>query len=291
MTKTPEIVICGKAGSGKDSFASALNKYVKVAWIAHADPMKRLVYQAYGFTIQQLWGPSEARNANDTRVEVGRGATFDHLMRQAEGWLGSSSGGGRWVDEVATAAGLNCKNMMWDRLLDWHNEHVATQYMREDRFTARHVLQTLGTEWGRSVNTGLWAAYAESMLGSIMCGHVNYTATSGLKEDLGVPTPDFGGITDGRFANEILRVKRRGGWVVEVYSPAPVEAQSFQNHASEQGLKSIPPHWYDAVVENNKSKGLGSLDFLARAVAEEMLKGTNRYYDLRSTPKLELALP
>jgi len=61
------IGITGRAGSGKDTVADILvanHSFVKVAF---ADPIKRICRDVFRFTEEQLWGPSEARNAEDVR--------------------------------------------------------------------------------------------------------------------------------------------------------------------------------------------------------------------------------
>ena len=62
---TPIIIVSGKAGSGKDTVAAYIADKYNGVCIAQADPMKRFVKNLMGFSDNQLWGPSEARN---TRV-------------------------------------------------------------------------------------------------------------------------------------------------------------------------------------------------------------------------------
>jgi hypothetical protein len=62
------ICISGFAGSGKDAAASLLvNKYGAVQ-TGLADPGKRHMADAYDFSEQQLFGPSQFRNAGDLRI-------------------------------------------------------------------------------------------------------------------------------------------------------------------------------------------------------------------------------
>lgn len=62
------IAIVGKAGSGKDTAANCLvNSFDKVYTMALADPLKHFVQDVYQFTDEQLYGPSEKRNAIDAR--------------------------------------------------------------------------------------------------------------------------------------------------------------------------------------------------------------------------------
>ena len=64
------IAISGLAGSGKDTVANILlqdDVYVKVSL---ADPLKRVAKELWNFSNEQLWGPSEFRNAPDERYPL-----------------------------------------------------------------------------------------------------------------------------------------------------------------------------------------------------------------------------
>jgi hypothetical protein len=60
------IGLCGNAGAGKDTVADHLvanHRFVKVSL---ADPLKRICRDVFRFSDEQLWGPSEMRNAPDS---------------------------------------------------------------------------------------------------------------------------------------------------------------------------------------------------------------------------------
>lgn len=61
------IGICGVAGAGKSTSAGFLVAERGLVEISLADEMKRICRTVYGFTEEQLWGPSEMRNAPDER--------------------------------------------------------------------------------------------------------------------------------------------------------------------------------------------------------------------------------
>ena len=65
------IGVCGQSGSGKDTVAD----YLVVKWgfmkLSLADVLKRFCKEVYQFTDEQLWGPSEKRNAPDMRYPTG----------------------------------------------------------------------------------------------------------------------------------------------------------------------------------------------------------------------------
>ena len=61
------IGITGQAGSGKDTIALHLCDKYRFIRVGLADPLKRICKEVYDFTDEQLWGPSEKRNAGDKR--------------------------------------------------------------------------------------------------------------------------------------------------------------------------------------------------------------------------------
>lgn len=61
------IALSAEANSGKDTVADHLCKKHGFVKIAFADPLKRICQQVYAFSDEQLWGPSEMRNAPDSR--------------------------------------------------------------------------------------------------------------------------------------------------------------------------------------------------------------------------------
>lgn len=99
--------------------------------------------------------------------------------------------------------------------------------------SARHAMQTLGTEWGREcIGKGFWGDLWEARVASL----------SGAVAD------------DVRFANEAERIKRMGGHVIcIVRSEAQLDAKPADKHKSADFL-SVPR---DAVVLNySTTKGL-----------------------------------
>ena len=59
--------ICGRAGSGKSTAARHLVEAFGFVELALADPLKRFCHEVFGFSDEQLWGPSEKRNEPDPR--------------------------------------------------------------------------------------------------------------------------------------------------------------------------------------------------------------------------------
>jgi hypothetical protein len=62
------VCISGFAGAGKDECASRLVHNHRAVQTGLADPGKRHMADSYGFTEQQLFGPSPFRNAGDVRI-------------------------------------------------------------------------------------------------------------------------------------------------------------------------------------------------------------------------------
>lgn len=250
----PLILFVGRAGSGKDTAAAMLAEYGGTV-IAQADPLKRFAQQVFGFTAKQLWGPSEYRNRPDER---GGRAFLDCWMRrdlEKDAWLQDLRNrcGDTGIDSLA--------------LDTWFYTHVAG----EEVVTPRSVLQTLGTEMGRAHDSDVWVKYSHGVAKALLEQGRVYSAARGI--EAGNRRTAFVIISDGRFSNEILAVKRAGGVVINVVNPEEEAVLSTVNsHASEAEQLSIPSHWFDFVVVNDKKQGLGPLQRKIHSVADHVLK-------------------
>lgn len=65
------IGITGPAGAGKSTVADILCRHHGFIAVSLADHMKRIAREVFGFTEEQLWGPSEKRNEPDERWPLG----------------------------------------------------------------------------------------------------------------------------------------------------------------------------------------------------------------------------
>jgi hypothetical protein len=230
--RLPVVLLSGPAGSGKDTVAGFLRAAVPGASVfAMADPMKRLAKALFGFTDDQLWGPS-ARRAESVRVPPG-------VMNRA--W----HTGREWLAEIGQAnEDAHCS------LRDW-----AINFLPGSKVTARHVLQTLGTEWGRAIDPDLWVDIALRR----------------ARQDLAAGAP-LAVITDGRFRNEVLAVRSAGGAVIRLVTPdAPGLEGSAARHSSETEQATIPFEWFDAVLLNDKAAGLEQLRGVVQHVAGALM--------------------
>src|SRR6266404_2066963 len=118
--------LSGLAGSGKDTAADHLvakHNFVKVSL---ADPLKRMCRDAFDFTDDQLWGPSEKRNAPDERY---RRKPTQHMLH------------GRDFNTTTDKCYTCGAEKPWPPGLGGEE---CFHYL-----TPRYALQKLGTEWGR----------------------------------------------------------------------------------------------------------------------------------------------
>lgn len=272
---TPIILICGAAGSGKDTVAGFIKTYGgdNVNTIAQADPMKQFAGRVFDFTEHQLWGPSEARNGKDERFGS------DEAWNEANRKLHAIAYG--FVEDVLPGLGDTANAQAIEALKQWfrdvynaHMDHTLSgRAVPTQILTPRYVLQTLGTEWGRRFSASMWNDYAIRSARALLGGGCAYNRRAGLiRHEENAATPDkilaeqtVGSdmvvITDGRFRNEIMGVKAAGGTIVKVTSPAETDLTAgVIGHKSETEQKLIPGHFYDFVVVNDKKRGLLALE-------------------------------
>lgn len=294
---TPILLLCGQAGAGKDAVAKVLKDRWNAQPIAQADPIKRLAKIFFKFSDLQLWGPSEERNKPDVR--------FDEMARdQREGCEDRVPWYGRWtetalkvdrdrdqkamvlLEEVLPGRENEGFAKMKDWLI-WLAQQHGLHTMPDKRFyydpdiqangpykqlTPRYTLQTLGTEWGRSINHSVWNDWAKRAAFKLLNGGHAYVANDGVVSKTDDPhlaetkDPDWVVVIDGRFRNEILNIKAVGGVAVRIVNPTSFK-QSFSDHRSETELGGVPGHFYDMILLNDKAHGLKALE---RAVDELM---------------------
>lgn len=97
--------------------------------------------------------------------------------------------------------------------------------------TPRHLMQTLGTEWGRScISPGVWLTCWERV------------ARSNLDRDIDVVVDDV------RFPNEAALVRKLGGELWRIERPGTARGTE---HASEGGLDAYP--YFDRRIVNDRT--------------------------------------
>lgn len=144
MSKTI-IAMCGLAGSGKDTACDYLVKNHGFSKTSFATPLKAMAKIAFGFTDEQLYGPSSKREEQDERYPF-------------------------------TGQCMRCGTVCMDWSLVEPEEREIPEGFRyrcepcdinyKEFVTPRLALQTLGTEWGRRLNNDLWAKATLNLIAS-----------------------------------------------------------------------------------------------------------------------------
>jgi hypothetical protein len=151
----------------------------------------------------------------------------------------------------------------WDQL--WGASEFRNAVDPRYGVSPRHVLQRLGTEWGRDCDTDVWVRYAIGVCRALLeppPGQVAYYSSEhGLKI---TRDPRFNGwrgvvVPDVRYANEAQAIRDAGGIVVEVVRPGAGLKGVAGKHISESG---IPSGFLDYRIVNE-----GTVEDLATAVA------------------------
>lgn len=243
MTQPLQVLLfVGRAGVGKDAACEQLAKHFKIARIALADPLKEFAYSVFGFSRDQLWGPSAFRNAPDPKF-VGDVADI-HWQLAIDAVRGDC--GRAWLDWVlppnndTTTASYDFQRSR-ERLISWLLDLKASG----KQITPRLVLQTLGTEWGRAIHPDMWV-------------RVGLERALIARVEDGV---DMAVITDGRFLNEVVQVRAAGGRVIRIVSPNTLAPEGgVANHASETEQDTFPPEVFDHIIVNDKQLGLQALE-------------------------------
>jgi hypothetical protein len=98
------IGITGRAGSGKSTVGDILVKEHGFVCVNLADPLKRICRDVFGFTYEQLWGPSSARNTPDERYPYPWFLTPRHALQQLGTEWGRRCYENVWIDYALRVA-------------------------------------------------------------------------------------------------------------------------------------------------------------------------------------------
>ncbi len=231
----PLIGLEGGAGSGKDLVAdwfASRHGYTKIAF---ADPLKRFAHKAFGFTADALWGSSGNRN---------------QMYDVDEAWWFNASGLiPQATDELMNGGvvkpGYRATGYL--KLLEWFTN---TRKNWPHTISPRLILQTLGTEWGRAVDPGMWVDYAYDCISDLARNEISYTQVGGTVRAPHPPPSNGVCIPDHRFLNEIELTQAKGGMVIRLRRPALEEKTvGVEGHRSETERKTIPDSAFDLVLE------------------------------------------
>jgi hypothetical protein len=211
------IGISGLAGTGKSTTADILVKNHGFVSVAFSDPLKRICRDVFDFTDDQLWGPSESRNAPDKRYQRGS---------------------------------INAGHMLTDEGLKEFPDGKIPQYL-----SPRYALQRLGTEWGRDCYNDVWVEYAVRVYETLQRGDHYYDAKTGLRtttsvSDVMEPKKNVV-ISDVRFRNEISGLKKAGAKLIRIKRPG--HEQPKWDHPSETEQMDIPDEEFNLVINNQDS--------------------------------------
>ena len=246
--------VAGLAGSGKETVADRLCEKHGFVRVSFADPLKRFCMQVYEFTEEQLWGPSEFRNAPDKRYQ--RGWRLPECGCVCSSW--------HWHDEKQRAFVVDeildlCDrhNLTWwkSRVLFPHDDDGAAP--EPEYLTPRLCLQLLGTEWGRRCYDNTWVDYAIRVYERLQKGDVMYDRVTGLRTCYGVgdmmwPKTNVV-IPDLRFVNEFNGIEKAGGQAIRVIRPDSGLKGKAGQHASETQSRLIPDSRFRNVIQNTKT--------------------------------------
>lgn len=270
LNARPRIIgIKGNAGSGKDTVGRIVKRTIRAETISLADPMKEFAQKVFGFSDAQLWGPSHLRNAPDQRLSMPDLPTLaDGIMAKLGHWFHHTVLK-KYDEEFDSKLTLVMKNrktaqdafavhsLSWARQITPPNACVAdvafalkrwmAKEMTRKTITPRQILQTLGTEFGRSISEDIWIRIAlEKARRVIESGRVAV-------------------ITDVRFLNEAKALFDSGNEVWDIQRPSLPDS-SVLKHSSEQDQNSEEMAQYVTnTIHNN-----GTVEDLEQAVVKSL---------------------
>jgi len=306
------ICISGWAGTGKDECAGRLVKLHSAMHTGLADPGKRHMKDAYGFTDEQLWGPSEFRNAGDMRYpkpvvsKVGlqpwEGPLPDDVVdapdARGRSYLGDRTGR-FWY---STAHRATCGDVFDGKPYQPTRLGNANHFVREKDpsfwLSPRECLQ-LYLELMNTLYADTWIRKGIEVHRQLATGDYRYTRGEGLvpRDERHGPPPverslvvtcysDFRHIHEHRLAKQagdgtlipvLVRIKR------------PTVTKAPFNHRSETEQTRIRDAAFDFVIDNSKTlEDLHStVDGIVRTCSDPGWSGTEWSPDfvLEGTPE------
>jgi hypothetical protein len=250
------ITINGEADNGKDYTADWLCARFGLVKVALADPMKRFLRQLFGFPVDNLWGPSEKRNE-----ELPSQPLWDRAFQQLHTLHQFTAA------VVPETLGVDIRVKAFEGLQKWF---TALRKRSPETLSARVSLQTLGTEWGRTVTPTMWLDYLFGTQLPLLVQGYPYTAELGVRTNLEPEEPKAGVcIPDQRFLNELEAIEGRGGYSIRVRRLSRVKTDGsnvgIQGHQSEQEQKGIPDNRFSQVF--NFPEGLDAVNAILEAWA------------------------
>ena len=167
----------------------SLNPYIKIYSLA--DPLKDICMNVLGLTYEQCYGSDEEKN-KETHLQWGKMPEFGEYLYALES-VGS-------VKDVSS---------------------MLIRFM-----TAREVLQYMGTQVFRAIDSNVWI--------------------NSLFNRIKIDQSELALVCDVRFINEVVGIQKAGGKVIELLT----NTKSNETHASETELDNF--NSYDAIIHNAK---------------------------------------
>lgn len=238
------IALSGYSRAGKDTAADGLVAKLRGVKVALADPVKRIAREVFDFSMEQLWGPSENRDALDRRYPRSHGP-WSPLDLEPDAPSPTFLRGEpvlRWRCDC-------CGLVVLTQGADVPDQEVVSAPCF---LTPRHALRTLGDEWGRGCYRETWAQHALRTAQQILVHGRGYEQVGGIGK-LGWADgdePEIVVVPDVRYANELGCLIREGEAIAIRIRRPGLDAPSVA-HASESEQASIPDHAFDAVVVND----------------------------------------
>jgi len=257
------IAFAGNLNSGKDTAAERVAEIHGFTRIGLADPLKRLGSVAFDFSFQQLWGPSDYRNAVDKRYYEEPGEWHPEPSQE---WFYAEDriivDGAPWLeDDVFEYTNKVEKAEAHTKLINWF------KWLRETHpnLSPRVMLQTLGTEYGReALYSDVWIDIGLETSRRLLSGKYDpetRLAATKYQEKYGLLYGDVSKwdgkgviIPDVRFPNELRAIKAAGGQIWRIYRPetdGKATDTGVAGHASETSLDAIPDSEYSGIINND----------------------------------------
>lgn len=220
MSNKHFIVLSGEAGAGKDSIADILVADHGYRKISLSDEMKRFCMRAFGWTNDQLYGPSSFRNAPDPKLA-------------------------RPCPDCKATGCIYCSG---DKKNPNPRLHIDTACKscegtgKINDNSPRRILQLLGDEWGRQmIHPDIWTMIARPHLEEKLFRGVRIV------------------INDARFENDRVNLQSwLGAKLVDVRSTnTKDDGATWRQHASEQSRPS--DEQVDHIVQNDETWPFPSL--------------------------------
>lgn len=246
------IGITGRANAGKDSVAGYLCQKYGYTQVALADPLKVLGAKLFGFSTDQLWGPSNLRNTLDPRFT-------SHF---AAGWSTANENLLQARDLLEALLPDTDIDVAHGSLLSWFGA-LKEEYTF---LSPRIMLQSLGTEWGRQVlSEDVWVRRLMAVSSQLAKGGCVYSKEEGVVAKPGAAPPTGIVVSDVRFENELHFLRNNGGLVFRIRRSTDREAANvgIQSHASEMEQDGFAPAFISWEFSNH-----GTLEDLFSLVDE-----------------------